>query len=655
MTSRSVSVGVGLLWTLALVSIGSARQSTAYETPKRPADQQAYADAINTKDPASRLSSLRALQKKFPESTYARLADTTMLATLVDSFPERVDEMSSVLDHALAAIPASASPESRLSLISAPLSQLIRGRKLLGRVEELLTDAVDALDFTKYAESQRALAASAKPPQPIPDDERLRSIFSVQRGDGLSLLAKFYVAKGEFEKAQATLMEAIKVSPIPDLETVTAMSAAYVDRGQRDKAELALTTVIKTMRTPVLSRQWPPIQALSEIYLKAGDVDRAEQVIATAMNGGASPPEGLLGLARLAERRGDARAALTHYMTAAVNGDLPATDSTAAKRLYGTLEPDGNWDLAIDALYAKRFPNPIKMGSPAAAPTSPARIALVEQFTGSGCAPCVASDLALETLMKRYAGWTVVPLVYHVHIPAPDPMSTTDMDPRKTFYGVNSAPTMFVDGQMVAGADGTSFGGGGRGPRAQIVYDTYVAKIDEALKVPPAATIAVMAVGDGMSVKVTAEVSGLPAASRDLTLHTVLAERELRFTGENGIRIHPYVVRAVAGNGKGMPLTQPRNTMLHTFDLAVVRQRIVNSLSSELISKRQLEPPEAVPRSFRAEGRAMTEINPAALSAVVFVQDASQKVLQAAMTSVTLAPMHGARPTLRAQSSPIAR
>ena len=134
MTSRSVSVGVGLLWTLALVSIGSARQSTAYETPKRPADQQAYADAINTKDPASRLSSLRALQKKFPESTYARLADTTMLATLVDSFPERVDEMSSVLDHALAAIPASASPESRLSLISAPLSQLIRGRKLLGRV-----------------------------------------------------------------------------------------------------------------------------------------------------------------------------------------------------------------------------------------------------------------------------------------------------------------------------------------------------------------------------------------------------------------------------------------------------------------------------------------------------------------------------------------
>jgi len=48
-------------------------------------------------------------------------------------------------------------------------------------------------------------------------------------------------------------------------------------------------------------------------------------------------------------------------------------------------------------------------------------------------------------------------------------------------------------------------------------------------------------------VKAKATVAHVKGDSASLKLHIVLAEEKIRYTGENGIRFHPMVVRSIAG------------------------------------------------------------------------------------------------------------
>ena len=234
-------------------------------------------------------------------------------------------------------------------------------------------------------------------------------------------------------------------------------------------------------------------------------------------------------------------------------------------------------------------------------------------FTGSGCGPCVAADLAFDAVMERYPAGTIVPLAYHQNIPAPDPMVTTGSVARKDYYQIRGVPTFNIDGAL------GRLGGGARANTAT-AYKDYVAKIDKALETPALAELSVSATGEGDQIVAIANVSKLPDNATDLRLHILLVERDVRFSGENGIRFHPMSVRGSAGeNGNGIPITSTGMTQ-HTFSLNAIKEDITRTLQAEMDRRRKTEQPGAIPREYAADGRPHVNIDPAHLSVVAFVQ-----------------------------------
>jgi hypothetical protein len=193
--------------------------------------------------------------------------------------------------------------------------------------------------------------------------------------------------------------------------------------------------------------------------------------------------------------------------------------------------------------------------------------------------------------------------------------------------------------------------GGGARTAAASTYANYIKSIDAGLDRPALAKLSVTATAEGDSIKVSTDVSALPADEKDLRLHVLLVERELKFMGENGIRFHPMAVRAVAGNGgAGLPISGPGKTD-YTFSLSAAKKDLVDTLATEMVKRHSTEPAGSTPRDYNAEGHAMTTIDPSELMVVVFVQAGAYKapattsapwnpdltnVLQAAAVKVTV-------------------
>jgi thiol-disulfide isomerase/thioredoxin len=281
------------------------------------------------------------------------------------------------------------------------------------------------------------------------------------------------------------------------------------------------------------------------------------------------------------------------------------------KKVHGTT---AGLDARIDKMYAEKFPNPVKPEPyvPPAGRTD--RVVLLELFTGSACGPCVAADLAFDAVMERYPAGTIVPVVYHQHIPGPDPMVTTGSESRKTYYAVRGVPTLNIDGAL------GRYGGGPRSNTAA-TYKDYVSKIDQALLRSATAALSVSAAGEGDRIVVTAEVTKLPADAKDLRLHLLLVEHRLRYTGENAIRFHPMVVRASAGDkGAGIPIAAIGRTQ-HSFSLSDIRDDITRSLAAEIDRwRRSVALAGSTSPEYSADGHAHVAIDTAELSVVAFIQ-----------------------------------
>jgi hypothetical protein len=184
---------------------------------------------------------------------------------------------------------------------------------------------------------------------------------------------------------------------------------------------------------------------------------------------------------------------------------------------------------------------------------------------------------------------------------------------RRDYYKINGVPTFNIDGTL------GELGGGARS-NAPSNYKNYIEKIDKELAVPAQAVISLEAAGEGNLINVTATVSKLPAKATDLKLHILLVEKELRFMGENGIRFHPMAVRALAGEkGAGIPITANGKTK-YTFNLATIREDLVNTLKADIERRRKAAVAGATPAEYAAEGHAYTSINLGELSVVAFVQ-----------------------------------
>jgi hypothetical protein len=222
-------------------------------------------------------------------------------------------------------------------------------------------------------------------------------------------------------------------------------------------------------------------------------------------------------------------------------------------------------------------------------------------------------------------------LVYQVHVPGPDPMTTAASAARKDYYKdyVLGVPTFIVDGALAR------LGGGPR-DNAGITYGNYASVIDGAMNSAPGATLALKTSLKNGKISVTASISNLAARYKDakgLTLHVVLAEQELRFSGENGMRFHPLVVRAMAGGGTpGLPVAIDASGKVSidtTFDLAAIPADITSSLAAEIKKRRGNETAGSTPAVYKAEGHPYTAVDASKLIIVAFLQDGEKRVLQA--------------------------
>ena len=621
-------------------------------------------------------------------------ADAQLLNTLLQT-PDRTAEIGVVVDRIIARIPATATPEVRFTSISMTVGQLVARRALLDRAEELLTSAIRALDFEKYVERQAEAARTANRPEPSRDSlqttynqsYRSRAEYELGRlhaakGDAaraeaafkaslalyptnpnpvpalatlysdtgqkekaetflkdvlkespghtsaLNALATFYEREKQPEKAEALLKAAFSATP-PNPTAMTLLVAFYEREKQIEKAEALLTEALKSTPTNVSA-----MTSLVSLYERANTPEKSEGVLRAVVARDAAVAQAWISLARIEQKRGDEAKALESYLQAASASHLRGADLTALNTLYRKLR---GTDTGLEAELDKRYlamPKAVKATRYVPSSSRSDRVVLFEMFTGSGCPPCVAADLAFDALMERYPATAIVPIAYHVHIPQPDPMTTSESEARRLFYGVTGVPTAEIDGVMVANpSTGNNLGGGGR-DRSPTVYEAYTTRIDRALETPAQAALSVRAIAEGDEVSVTATVSKIPADARDLRLHIVIAERELMFGGENGIRQHPMVVRGIAGEkGLGLPLGATGETK-HTFSLAAIREDITKSLAADITRRRPAPLAPGAVSGFAAESRAMTKIDPAHLVVVAFVQAADKKILQATRSDV---------------------
>ena len=480
-----------------------------------------------------------------------------------------------------------------------------------------MTAALAGLDSEKYAQTQRDNAKRANRTEPTA--AQIETSFGTMKGRGLETLAKVYAAKGNDAKALETYKDSVKASPAFGTAT-SALVDLYTAKNDYANAEAVIKDAIKAANTPALAAR--PQQALADLYIKKGDDAAAESTLKDIVKGNAALATALLPLARLEAKRGDNASALDHYMTAALGGSLKPADEAAMTALWAKAHNGNEAGLeeALDKAYRDKFPNPVtpEKYAPTAGRTN--KLVLLEMFTGSGCPPCVASDLALDAAMARYADH-IISLVYHEHIPQPDPMVGANNNDRRLYYSVTGVPTFEIDGSMVANATGSNPGGGAR-TNAPNVYNNYKASIDKALEMPARAALTVNATGEGDQISVTVNVATLPADAKDLRLHIVLAEKELKFTGENGIRFHPMVVRATAGDkGAGLPISAPGTTKF-TFSLSTIKDEVTKSLAAEMEKRHKGEPAGSTPREYAAEVRGpYTAIDTSELVVVAFLQE----------------------------------
>jgi thiol-disulfide isomerase/thioredoxin len=375
------------------------------------------------------------------------------------------------------------------------------------------------------------------------------------------------------------------------------------------------------------------LATLGRIEFELGKTPAALKILSEAHAADRTLPgaEGTLG--EIAVQKGDYEKGLEYLVSARLAGQaapstIAALNSAYSKTHAGT---STGLDEMLDAEYRKRFPNPLHLDAYRANDKRSDRVVLAEVFTGSGCPPCVGADLAFDATMDRYTRKDLVVAMYHQHVPRPDPMSNTDTQARSKYYSVGGVPTYFIDGATVkfngASRDGTKG-----------VWEHIQSPIEKDLATPAEAKITLNATASGGSVKVTASVDGMKSESKDLKVQVLLLEKEITYSGENGIRYHPMVVRAMGGaKDDGFPLDPAAPASVEqAWDL----DRISASL------KTQLDEYEA--KGHRGSSFKFIEkkyqIDRGNLAVVVFVQDAKTKhILQAAFADLN--PSDGHVPT----------
>jgi thiol-disulfide isomerase/thioredoxin len=535
-----------------------------------PPDQKAYADISKITDAAKKIEAFETFKKDFPDSAMVQSADFSILNTLTSKMPEQTARIRATAD--------------------AMYKSAVAKDKQTAKKDGLIT-------YARRGSTSQTIANNL-----LGANVMLKDAESWAKKSVDSMKLPLYVAE---------------------------QRAAYTKRKQNVPSNDELTKRFKETRASRLA-------TLGRIELKLGKTAVAKKLLAESYSVDHENAAVSAALGEIAAKEGNDAKAYDYLMTAKLSGRIPEAVNSLFENIYkkqhnGSLE---GLDAALDSEYTKRFPNPVHAEAYRATERRTDRIVLGEVFTGSGCPPCVAADLAFDAAMERYGAKNLTVVMYHQHIPRPDPMTNPDTQARAKSYSVTGVPTFVIDGKKTVG-------GGGR-DNTKNRFDLITKDIDKDLETASEAHIRVDASLAGNTVKVAANVDHVKSESKDLIVQILLVEKELRYSGENGVRFHPMVVRAMGGEkGEGYPLDPAAaKPFAANFDLDAVSQSL----------KAHLDDYEA--KGHRGESFKFTEkkfqINRNHLAAVVFVQDDKTKhVLQAAY--VDLGTPAGTRSTNEAQ------
>jgi len=303
------------------------------------------------------------------------------------------------------------------------------------------------------------------------------------------------------------------------------------------------------------------------------------------------------------------------------------------QQLYAELNPgstEQSLESLLDARYMATYHNPIAATPYVASTTHSGRAVLVELFTGAGCEPCMAPDLAFDAGLQRYSRGELVLLVHHDNAPFSDPLANEVTEERAKYYSTGgSTPHGLLDGKELKLVEGLPL-------HAQDAFDSMVKSIDQRLDVPAGAHLEIQAKRQGSTIQVVVHGAVL-APQTKLFLHIDLVETELSYSGENGLRLQRMVVRATAKQTEGesgLPLAgRHKIEAKYTFDLKQIE-------AANLIYYDRFDA-DLKKRTHGMAGAKYREkkniIDPAKLAAVAFVQnDMTKEVLQSAFTTVTI-------------------
>ncbi|MEP7269924.1 MAG: Omp28-related outer membrane protein, partial [Acidobacteriota bacterium] len=144
------------------------------------------------------------------------------------------------------------------------------------------------------------------------------------------------------------------------------------------------------------------------------------------------------------------------------------------------------------------------------------------------------------------------------------PLSNQSAQARAKYYGANGAPTIYLDGERNKPGEGLK-------TEAESVFRNLDASIGTRLEAPARARIKIDATLEGKSLKVIATVDGIQAPPSDLKVQLALVEEQVSYSGENGLRFHPMVVRNMGGptaDAYGFPIAGTQTEKVeHVFDL----------------------------------------------------------------------------------------
>ncbi|MBZ5724046.1 MAG: Omp28-related outer membrane protein [Acidobacteriia bacterium] len=410
---------------------------------------------------------------------------------------------------------------------------------------------------------------------------------------------------------------------------VQAMQQAAYLAEQRAAIEKRKQTVpaegelIKRFKTSRASR----VATLGQIEIKLGQKARGQKLLEEAYADNPTLFTAAAVLGELTAKAGNDAKALDYLIPARLSGRAPEAANAALEAVYrkshnGSLD---GLDAMLDTEYHKRYPNPAHAEAYKPSEKRSNRVVLGEVFTGSGCPPCAGADVAFDAAMERYSRNDLAVVMYHLHIPRPDPMTNPDTQARAKSYTVNGVPTFAIDGKKTVG-------GGGR-ENAKEIFERFRPDLEKDLETPAEAGLRVEAALIGETVGVTAFVQGAKSDSPDLKLQVLLVEKEIRFNGENGIRFHPMVVRATGGPQDDGFAVAPHTwfTQEQVFDL--------DHVSAAL--RAHLDDYEA--KGHRGESFKFAEkkyqINRGELAVVAFIQDDKTKhVLQAVYVDLNPQP-----------------